>query len=125
MASASPTLKARSLQSSEAVKAEAILAAREIMADRMIKGDEPDHSRFEVKDDKGRTVLVFPFSEALPKTGRSDCPALAASAHQAIMRQPCHTLVFRQRPASIAGSALALIYPVHERLSGRGIGLDR
>jgi hypothetical protein len=64
-----PDFEGEEFASIEAVRAEAVLAAREIMADRMIKGEEPDHSRFEVKDDEGRIVLVFPFLEALSNHG--------------------------------------------------------
>jgi hypothetical protein len=64
-----PEIEGEDFANIEAVRAEAILAAREIMADRMMKGDEPDHSRFEVKDEDGRIVLVFPFAEAIPSNG--------------------------------------------------------
>jgi hypothetical protein len=51
----------------EAVRKEAVLAAREIMADRLIKGEEVNHSKFEVLSETGTVVLTLPFSEALPK----------------------------------------------------------
>jgi hypothetical protein len=53
----------------EKLKLELTAAAREIMADRLIKGEAPDHSRFEVVDEEGRTILVFPFKDAIPGNG--------------------------------------------------------
>jgi hypothetical protein len=50
----------------QALKDEAVVAAREIMAERLVNGDALDHSRFVVKDDKGQIVLVMPFKDALP-----------------------------------------------------------
>jgi hypothetical protein len=50
----------------QALKAKAIIAAREIMAERLLQGDELDHSRFEVKNQKGKIVLIMPFKDALP-----------------------------------------------------------
>jgi hypothetical protein len=50
----------------EAVKNEVIVSAREIMAERLRNGDDLNHSRFEVQDERGQVVLVLPFSEAIP-----------------------------------------------------------
>jgi hypothetical protein len=47
-----------------AVRHELILAARQIMANRLMKGEEPDHSRFEVFDENGQLTLTLAFSDA-------------------------------------------------------------
>lgn len=49
----------------DAVRDEAREGARAIMADRVRKGSEPDHQAFRVDDDAGRTVLDYPFADAL------------------------------------------------------------
>jgi hypothetical protein len=51
-----------------AVRHELTLAARQIMADRLMKGEEPDHSRFEVFDENGQLVLTLAFSDAYPRS---------------------------------------------------------
>lgn len=56
----------------EALKSEVIVAAREIMAERLLTGEDLNHSRFEVKNESGEVVLVLPFSDAIPA---SDGPA--------------------------------------------------
>jgi hypothetical protein len=39
------------------------------MADRLMQGEEPDHSRFEVFDETGQLVLTMaPFADAFPKS---------------------------------------------------------
>ncbi len=47
------------------VRAEAIDAAREIMAERVRHGRQANHSQFEITDSAGAIVLIVPFSEAL------------------------------------------------------------
>ena len=42
----------------------AILSAREIMSGRIMSGRDPDHSKIEITDTTGQTVLVLPFEEA-------------------------------------------------------------
>lgn len=51
-----------------AVRHELTLAARQIMADRLIKGEELNNSRFEVLDDNGQLVMTMPFSDAIPSS---------------------------------------------------------
>jgi hypothetical protein len=48
----------------DSAKQEALTGALEIMVGRLWKGQEPDHSRFEVTDLSGQVVLV-PFKEAI------------------------------------------------------------
>jgi hypothetical protein len=49
--------------------AEAVRSARELMAARMAAGKMPDgHTRFEIADDSGKTVLVIPFEEAIDRS---------------------------------------------------------
>jgi hypothetical protein len=48
---------------------EAILAAREIMAEKLAAGRSPDHSRFEIVDETGQTVLTVAFTEAYSDEG--------------------------------------------------------
>ena len=45
--------------------AEAILSAREIMANNIRTGRKPSDSRFEIGNDLGQIVLVMPFEEAI------------------------------------------------------------
>lgn len=53
-----------------AVRHELILAAREIIADRLMKGEELNDSRFEVFNEDGEFVMTMPFSEAIPRIGK-------------------------------------------------------
>jgi hypothetical protein len=46
-------------------RTEAVLSARELMAARMVAGRRTDHSKFEIVDASGHTVLIFPFEQAL------------------------------------------------------------
>jgi hypothetical protein len=43
---------------------QAILAAREIMSEKLAAGRSPDHSRFEIADEAGKVVLIVPFTDA-------------------------------------------------------------
>ena len=43
---------------------EATLGAREIMASRILRGEQPDHSRIEIMDGAGRLVDTLPFASA-------------------------------------------------------------
>jgi hypothetical protein len=45
-----------------AARDEAVKAAREIK--RLMRGERPDHSRFEIADETGNLVLVVAFTEA-------------------------------------------------------------
>ena len=50
-------------------RTEAVQSARELMPARMAAGKMPDgHTRFEIADDSGKTVLVMPFEEAIDKS---------------------------------------------------------
>jgi hypothetical protein len=51
----------------DSAKQEALTGAIEIMVSRLWKGQDPDHSRFEVTDIAGRVVLVVPFKEAIDR----------------------------------------------------------
>jgi hypothetical protein len=42
----------------------ALKAAREIMAERVMRGKNPDHSRFEITDEAGNFILVVAFEDA-------------------------------------------------------------
>ena len=44
---------------------DAIVAAREIMADRVQRGMDPDHSQIEITDSAGRLVDTVRFKEAI------------------------------------------------------------
>ena len=47
-------------------RTEAVLSARELMAARIAAGKMPDgHTRFEIADESGKTVLVMPFGVAI------------------------------------------------------------
>ena len=46
-------------------RAEAVLAARELIAAAVAAGKKPRYSRFEIADESGRIVLVMPFEEAI------------------------------------------------------------
>jgi hypothetical protein len=48
----------------DAARDEAIKAAREIMSERLMRGEKPDHSRFEIADESGNLILVVAFTEA-------------------------------------------------------------
>jgi hypothetical protein len=49
-----------------AARTEAVRSARELMSARIAAGKMPDgHTRFEIADDSGKTVLVMPFEEAI------------------------------------------------------------
>lgn len=52
-----------------ALRMEAIAAAREIMAGRLIRGDALNNSHFEIRNDLGHIVMVMPFKDALPNDG--------------------------------------------------------
>jgi hypothetical protein len=45
--------------------AEAVLAAREMMANSIRAGRKPADSRFEIGDESGLIVLIMPFEEAI------------------------------------------------------------
>lgn len=45
--------------------AEAVLSARELMADSILAGRKPSDSRFEIGDESGQIVLIMPFEEAM------------------------------------------------------------
>jgi hypothetical protein len=53
----------------EQLKRELVLAAREIMTDRLMAGRSIDDTAFEVMDEAGRVVLKMPFQQALPGEG--------------------------------------------------------
>jgi hypothetical protein len=47
-------------------RTEAVLSARELMAARIAAGKMPDgHTKFEIADESGKTVLVMPFGVAI------------------------------------------------------------
>jgi hypothetical protein len=47
-------------------RTEAVLSARELMAARIAAGKMPDgHTKFEIADESGKTVLVMPFGAAI------------------------------------------------------------
>jgi hypothetical protein len=45
--------------------AEAVLSARELMANSILAGRNPGGSRFEIRDESGLIVLIMPFEEAI------------------------------------------------------------
>jgi hypothetical protein len=47
-----------------AARDEAIKAVREIMCERLTRGEKPDHSRFEIANESGNLILVVAFTEA-------------------------------------------------------------
>jgi hypothetical protein len=49
----------------EAARQEAILSARELLAEGVLVGEAPDARQFEIKDEHGQTVAVVPFREAI------------------------------------------------------------
>jgi hypothetical protein len=40
------------------------LGARDVMAERVRAGREPDGSQFEITDESGKIILIVPFEEA-------------------------------------------------------------
>ncbi len=58
-------LEGQEFASLDTARAEAILAAREIMGGRVKAGEDPDGSQFEITDCDQRVVLVVPFLNAL------------------------------------------------------------
>jgi predicted N-acetyltransferase YhbS len=53
----------------DAVREEAITAVREIVAERVRRGDDADGDELRVADDSGRVVLTVPFREAIISPG--------------------------------------------------------
>lgn len=49
----------------DAARVEAIESAREIMSERVRKGEPANHSRFVIMDEAGRTLDVVPFETAI------------------------------------------------------------
>lgn len=50
----------------DALRREAVLSAREIMSERLLKGEDMNNSAFEIVDEGGNVVLCVSFKEALP-----------------------------------------------------------
>jgi hypothetical protein len=63
-----PDLEGADFPDVAALREEVIIAARQIMANRLMKGEVLDHSRFEVSDEMGKLVLTLPFGDAIPKS---------------------------------------------------------
>lgn len=61
-----PDLEGADFDNLAAARAEAILAARDIMGSRLRAGVALDHSVFEICDADGRILQTMPFQEALP-----------------------------------------------------------
>ena len=53
----------------EEVRAEAVEAARELMAEAIRVGKDVSHQVFEIADDTGKTVAVVPFRGAILPAG--------------------------------------------------------
>lgn len=53
------------LKNLDEVREEAMQSAREIMNEQVLKGEAPKERVFIVEDEKGETVLTFPFKLAL------------------------------------------------------------
>ena len=53
----------------ECAIADARLAAREIMAEKVLAGYEPDGQSFEIADAEGRVLAIVPFRSALKPGG--------------------------------------------------------
>ena len=53
------------LENLDEVLAEAVQSAREIMSDQVLKGKASSDRAFIVEDENGKTVLTFPFKQAL------------------------------------------------------------
>ena len=49
-------------------RTEAIMSARELMSSRVAAGKNPNHSKFEIIDEAGKTVLVVCFEEAIDRS---------------------------------------------------------
>ena len=49
-------------------RTEAIMSARELMSSRVAAGKNPNHSRFEITDGAGKSVLVVYFEEAIDRS---------------------------------------------------------
>jgi hypothetical protein len=50
-------------------RVEAVRSARELMAAGMAVGKMPEgHTKFEIADDSGKTILVMPFEEAIDRS---------------------------------------------------------
>ena len=60
-------LEGADFASLEEARAEAVAAAREIMSDRVAQGRPADGSTFEITDEFGNILLVFPFHDAITK----------------------------------------------------------
>jgi hypothetical protein len=58
-------LEGQDFVSLAAAKNEAVAAAREIMSERIRRGEPPNRSSFEIRDKDGQLVLTLPFQEAL------------------------------------------------------------
>lgn len=50
-----------------AARKEAICSARDIMSDRIMRGEDPDHSCFEISDEAGDVLMIVDFREAYSK----------------------------------------------------------
>jgi hypothetical protein len=55
----------------DGARLEALAGALEIMVNRLWKGEEPNHSRFEIADLAGNVVLIVPFAEAINRGAQS------------------------------------------------------
>jgi hypothetical protein len=53
------------LENLHAVRNEATQAARQSISERVLDGHGPDGRTFVVTDEQGRTVLTFPFKDAI------------------------------------------------------------
>jgi cell division FtsZ-interacting protein ZapD len=53
------------LQDLDAVREEVTVAARQIMSDKLLFGQMANDETFVVTDEQGRTVLTFPFRDAI------------------------------------------------------------
>jgi hypothetical protein len=53
------------LKNLDEVREEAMQSAREIMSKQALKGEAPNDCAFIVEDEEGKTVLTFPFKDAL------------------------------------------------------------
>ena len=49
-------------------RTEAIMSARELMSSRVAAGKNPNHSRFEIMDEAGKSVLILYFEEAIDRS---------------------------------------------------------
>ena len=58
-------LEGADFDSLEAAREEAVAAAREIMSDRVRSGQSPNDSQFEIADESGKILLMFPFHDAI------------------------------------------------------------